>query len=131
MAGTLPLWSLPPQIPTVSEMFCWRQECQKEFWLLDICYPSSSKSTFDCTYLCEMPLQSLIPPSRDFESGPQHFQGSLISALLPDDFSALFEGVNVTRAQMTITDDGPLLPGIYLWCCVETWPSHLLLRLKY
>lgn len=70
-------------------------------------------------------------PSRDFESGPQHFQGSLISALLPDDFSALFEGVNVTGAQMTITDDGPLLPGIYLWCCVETWPSHLLLRLKY
>lgn len=59
-------------------------------------------------------------PSWDFESGPRHFQGSPISALLPDDFSALFEGENVTGAQMAITDDGPLLPGIYLWCCVET-----------
>lgn len=59
-------------------------------------------------------------PSWDFESGPRHFQGSPISALLPDDFSALFEGENVTGAQLAITADGPLLPGIYLWCCVET-----------
>lgn len=56
-----------PVVPTSPNTHSFRnvlleQECQKKFWLLDICYPFSSKSTFDCMYLCEMPLQSLIPP---------------------------------------------------------------------
>lgn len=40
-------------------------------------------------------------------------------------------GTDVTGAWMAIPGDEPFPPGIYLWCCVATWWSHLLQRLKH